>query len=380
MGKFLVVLATKTSIRFAQDRAMYEFNIGDLTISFRRIQDLRDKMVSDISHGWMIEVKPYAQNIDEATARATEVSEFFLSAFCLETGCPVYRANIILAYEITERVRRRIFRQYFRSLPLSSVPFQVPFSPFCEHTETIWGLDREYKNRIYRAIRWFRKGIIGDDPLDQFLCFWHGLESLNSPLAKRFGCEKATKKAIQTKCPHCSKKYPYTITVPAGIEALFNDMGISTGARKRINDAQNGIEHGFADLPRLYEVTLGLLPTMAKILHCGITKVLDISFNQSLADALKMVAPAKLGDLAYIEGLLEEKDLSKIGIDGYYPFFVLTDTEVAGVSAKTLDIKSTFKSRAGCHCKLYAAGLTARNVRIDIKSVRRTTTREKQKT
>jgi len=157
-------------------------------------------------------------------------------------------------------------------------------------------------------------------------------------------------------------------------------MGISTGARKRINDAQNGIEHGFADLPRLYEVTLGLLPTMAKILHCGITKVLDISFNQSLADALKMVAPAKLGDLAYIEGLLEEKDLSKIGIDGYYPFFVLTDTEVAGVSAKTLDIKSTFKSRAGCHCKLYAAGLTARNVRIDIKSVRRTTTREKQKT
>ncbi len=378
MGKFLVVLATKTSIRFAQDRATYEFNIGDLIISFRRIEDSRDKMVSEISHGWMIEVKPYAQNIDEATARAVEVSEFFLSAFCLETGCPVYRANIALAYEITERVTRRIFRQYFRSLPLSSVPFQVPFSPFSEHAETIWGLDREYKNRIHRAIRWFRKGIIGDDPLDQFLCFWHGLESLNSPLAKKFGCEKATKKSIQRKCPHCRKKYSDTITVRGGIEALFNDVGISKEARKRINDAQNGIEHGFADLPKLHAVTLGLLPTMAKILHCGITKVLDISFSQSLAEALRMVAPVKLGDLAYIEGSLEEKDLSKIGIDGYYPFFVLTGTKVAVIAAKALDVTPTFKPHVGCNYRLYAGALAAKNVKINIKFARHTKERRKK--
>ncbi|MFQ6119826.1 MAG: hypothetical protein ACE5KE_08065 [Methanosarcinales archaeon] len=226
--------------------------------------------------------------------------------------CEIYRSNSILAYDITETVENRVFRQYFRNLPYSSAPSHFTSSYFAEHAYRIYTLEAEYRNRIYRAIRWFRKGIIGDDPIDQFLFFWHGLETLNSPLAESFGCEKSIKKEIERECKVCGQKYKNTITTKGGIEALFDDCGIEETTRKKINNIRNGISHGFKNLSEIYHIAIELLPSIAEILHRGIAKVLDMSFENPPYETLKRVAPIKLGDLIYIEFFLNEQDLSKL--------------------------------------------------------------------
>lgn len=366
MNKYLVLLSTKTSLHFMPDGAIYSFNINDSDISFYRIIDSRDKIISELDHGWIIEVKLNEENIDKAIDRATELSEFFLSAFCFETGCEIYRSNIVLIYEITEVVEKRVFRQYFHNLASSSA-IQVTFPSLSEHVERIWSLETESRNRIYRAIRWFRKGIIGDDPLDQFLFFWHGLETLNSPLAKRFDCEKSIIKEIERQCKACGQKYTDIVTTKGGIEALFDDIGIEEPIRKKINKMRNGITHGFKDLSELYLIAIELLPTIAEILHCGIAKVLDISFEKPLFDNLKRVAPTKIGDCHYRECTLNEKDVSKLGIEGYYPFFTCEANTVP--IEKGFEIRSKIQPHINCEYTAYALGVSGKNVKIKIKDI-----------
>ena len=366
MNKYLVLLSTKTSLHFMPDGSIYSFSINDSDISFCRITDSRDKIISELGQGWIIEVKLHEENIDKGIDRATKLSEFFLSAFCFETGCEIYRSNIILVYEITESVEKRVFRQYFHNLASSSA-IQVTFPSLSEHVERIWGLETEYRNRIYRSIYWFRKGIVGDDPLDQFLFFWHGLETLNSPLAKRFDREKSINKEIERQCKACGQKYTDIVTTKGGIEALFDDIGIEDSIRTEINKMRNSITHGFANLSELYEIAIELLPTVAEILHCGIAKVLDISFEKPLFDNLKRVAPIKMGDLYYMECTLNEKDVSKLGIKGYYPFF--TCEANTAPNEKGFEIQSKFQPHISCTYTAYAQGVSGKNVKIKIKDI-----------
>jgi len=107
MKRYLVLLSTKTGLGFVPEMAIYRFDISDRTISFRRIEDSRDREISGHDHGWMIEVKLNSKNIDEAINSALELSEFFLSTLCLETGIEIYPSNRILAYDITETVKKK---------------------------------------------------------------------------------------------------------------------------------------------------------------------------------------------------------------------------------------------------------------------------------
>ncbi len=367
MNRYLILLSTKTNLSFMPEEVIYSFNVGDSVIAFRRFKDPSDRIISELNYGWMIEVKLNEENIDNAITRASEMSEFFLSAFCFETGCEIYRSNIILAYEITEAVEKRVFRQYFRNLSFPFSPTQVTFTSFSEHSERIWSLKMEHKDRIYRAIRWFRKGIIGDDPLDQFLFFWHGLEALNSPLAEHFGCKKSIKKEIERQCKVCGQKYIDTIMVKGGIEALLDDIGIDAAIRSKINEMRNGISHGFANLAELYGIAIELLPTMAKILHTGIAKILDVSFEKSLYENLERVAPIKLGDIYYIEVFLNEKDTSKLGLEGYYPFFTHEASMVT--KEKGFRVQSKFHPQISCSYTAYAMGVSGKKVSVEIKDI-----------
>ena len=349
------------------EAANYSFNIGDLVISFRRFKDQRDRIISELNYGWIIEVKLSAENIDDAISQASEISEFFLSAFCFESGCESYPSNIILSYEITEAVEKRIFRQYFRNLSFRSSPTQIAFSSFFEHSEKILSFKTDHKNRIYRALRWFRKGIMSDDPIDQFLFFWHGLETLNSPLAEHFECDKNITKEIERQCKKCGQKYMDHISTLGGIEALYDNIKIDRAKRTKIKDMRNGISHGFKNLSELYGDAIELLPTMAKILHIGITKILGISFEQSHYDGLERVAPIKLGELMKIDFFLNENDISKLALDDYYPFFIYEDSTISKEGG--FNVQSKCIPHVGCSYEPLVMGVFTKNSSIKIKDI-----------
>lgn len=98
------------------------------------------------------------------------MSEFFLSAFSCETAHVITKSNLLLGFDILDRIEKRVFRQYFYDNPLKIKNADVKFNPFIENSEKIWEISN-HRDRIHRAIRWFKKGINADDPLDQFLFF-----------------------------------------------------------------------------------------------------------------------------------------------------------------------------------------------------------------
>ncbi|WP_321421697.1 HEPN domain-containing protein [uncultured Methanobacterium sp.] len=325
MPKYFILFSTQNFLTIYENNA-FEINFKDMNFKFRQILGSEDKLLADSNIGWLIEVEITEIDFNNAIAKAGEVLEFLLSMCSLETGLPIQRSKIILIYDISEGIRERFFRQYLWDLPLFVKGAEVKFDSFFPNVQKIYEFIHssetlKYKHRVYRAVRWFRKGITTSDPLDQFLFFWHGLESLNSPLAEYYGKDKKIEKKMNKKCPNCGEKY--TILVDGGIESLYKDMEIANNYRKEIKDIRNGISHGFEDNFPLSERARKMLPLMAKILCKAISNITAINIGIETFENLKCVDFFKINDFLYVEGKIKEEDLSKIGIGGYYPYFEL---------------------------------------------------------
>jgi hypothetical protein len=319
MNRYLAVLSTSTYLKF-NPAEEFEFKINDIRILLRKIRNSKDELITGLKNGWLIEIELNAENIDKAITSAMDYSEFILSMCCLSTGHPTTKSNIVLTYEITDNIEERPFKQYFQKVPLDINGAAVEFYSLEENIKKFFNYSGKYIDRIGRAIKWFRKGIISDYSLDQFLFFWHGLETLNSPLAEYYGKGKSLEKEIGRKCSHCGKGC--TVIVPGGIEALYEDIGLEDSTRKKIKDVRNGISHGYMNIDQLSNLSMELLPEMAKILHYAISTLIDIDYN-SVHKNLNNLAPIKIGDLFFYQGFLIQKDISKLGQDDYYPYFEL---------------------------------------------------------
>ncbi|KYC44842.1 MAG: hypothetical protein APG12_01542 [Candidatus Methanofastidiosum methylothiophilum] len=347
MSRFLVLLAAKTIVSLPGNGRVI---VGDTEILFREISDERDRNLSGLKYGWLIDIRLNKENIDNAIIKAWEISEFFLNNLCLETGVPVHDSKVLLSYEITENTKKRIFRQYLNIDPKVS-GVEIDLRDYSNHGNKI----NEYnRKRVFRAIRSFRKGVNASDPLDQFYFFWHGLESLNPILAETYeikddkGKRKTTKlKEIGRTCEHCGKGCKTTI--PAGIEALYDDLNIDEKLRKQLADTRTGLVHGIKSIKELTNEALKLLPGISMILHHGISSVLRISFKESVYNNLQNIHPTKMGEINYIQGYLRLKDLSNIE-SGYYPYLSLksdADGEFTVVTETYCNIENVEFSTSG---------------------------------
>lgn len=325
MPEYLVLLSTKNFLNFSPDE-IFEFEFTDMAIKIRQIRDSLDKVISSLNNGCLMEVKLSEKDIDSAIEKAFEVSEFFLSIICLDTGLPSHSSKIVLAYEISENVEERIFRQYFPDIPFSIKSAEIERDGFFDNVKTIYqyvhGPEKiKYKHRVYRAMRWFRKGLSSHDPLDQFLFFWHGLETINPILAEYFNSKNVLKGKTTRKCNICGNEYEDEITLLGGIELLYDNIGLDETYKKEIKKIRNGISHGFEDIYPLSKRAYEMIPLMAQLLFYGLSKVIGVPYNLKIHENLKRVNPIKDNDFLYIEGFIIEKELSKIGENNYYPHF-----------------------------------------------------------
>lgn len=342
MSRYLVLFASENLLNLSP--AKINMNIFDASLFVRPILDNRDKKLSYLNKGWFIEVHLDEKNIDKAIKKGFEITEFFLSICCMETGFHIHTSKLILVYDITPNIEKRSFRQYFYNVPSNVLNSKIDYKNLSFHTQAICTYNTKYRSRVYRAMRWFRKGISSSDTIDQFLFFWHGLESLNSALAETYNVKKSLKKTIKRECKLCHKTYEDEITVKGGIEALYDDMNMHENDRKEINDIRMGISHGFDDIYPLSRKAYVILPVIARTLHYGIIRVIGVYYNENIWDNLGGVAPTKINEFIALNVIILERDISKIGIDDYYPHFLLNIDEdqispqsFIGCDGKTID-------------------------------------------
>ncbi|QIC48329.1 hypothetical protein GAG94_15320 [Lysinibacillus sphaericus] len=374
MNKYRLVLCTRTSFNFKQKAIEYRFVLDSIKVKIRKINCEVDRKLSGIKYGFIIEIELLAKDIKSATSQAFDISELFLSIMSIETGVESHKSTLILAYDITEGISERNFIQYFYDLPISR-PQQVDLEIYKNHLEAIISFDNNQKDRLYRSIRWLRKGINEDDPLDQFLALWQGLETLNPVLADYFNCDNAGKETVEQRCIKSGDLFYIERTTKQGLEKLVNEVKLGKQIWKNINKTRNAISHGYGKFAELYNETIRLSPHLAKLLHEGISLILGFEFDKNVIKHLDNVAPIKVGDSYIIECKLEEKDISKLASNYYYPYF-LTELKDVQEEFEVVEEKNGFRVKQdiipviGCKYTDFSFSVSGRSINIELISVK----------
>ena len=166
--KYCVVLKARSSIRL-NGRGEIKFEQGNNVILCRYMDILaKDQHGTDLHVGIQAEIELNASSLDEAVRKGGEIGDVFLTFMSFTARAGVEPLQPHLAYDITPGVADREFVQFIYNIDLPVVAKRaLEGDRFRKLLETIQ--KSEYKQRIGRAMRWYRKSLLEHDVLNKFM-------------------------------------------------------------------------------------------------------------------------------------------------------------------------------------------------------------------
>jgi len=273
MSRYLVQFTALTTLRITESA---EFGYGSTQVV------VNNDATYDYSSAWpnrlAVCVETEADTIDSAIATGKEVAELTILLLVTSTSASTDICRFDRAIDYDSGVRDRLFRQEF-PVPLScpSTRELLPekyalFHNALSNTEnTLLSANIE---RFTRSIRWYRKGLLEEDSLDQYLNYWIALEILEPLLNKKYIIPKDR---IEYPCEKCgyikvSERFSHK-----GITRLVIETGYQETISKDIRSTRDKIIHGYEPFPNLIPLVKELLPILEKIVLSGILEILGIS-------------------------------------------------------------------------------------------------------
>jgi len=316
---FIVVFTVKPGTRLPGDGEV-QLNFPEdtgrvTTVILKNLLEF-DPSGTSIPIGLKLDVKVRANNIDEAIKKAGEVADGVVSfaSICTGVGLPVVKVE--LAYDITPGTSDRDFLQFFRDVPLK------PSRRTLEPATMIDLMDRVFKvadvntrNRLSRAIRWYRKGSLATDVFEKFACYWTGLEALNPLLQAKFGISDDS-----SRCPYCKKEWISTPTVSGIRTAVQNLIAKGSEFYTRIKELRVGLIHSKSDLKMLLPEAEDLEPIVREALVRSIFFILGVSPTETI---LRDTLSAEVPIVAALEATIHGSDPSNLGPPSEHPHFEL---------------------------------------------------------
>jgi hypothetical protein len=164
-----------------------------------------------------------------------------------------------------------------------------------------------YKERVTRAMSWFRKGINEENFIDEFIAYWTGLEVISDVILKSHQLsftQKPLFKKIVTKIRKVCKMTNVSNDKWAGIRRVYENELKFTNFNQ-IKKARNGLLHGFRHLDQAFinEIQGYVEPTRKTVLAC-ISSILTLNHEtRKLIENKKMRAIRKYPWIEIIAGL-----------------------------------------------------------------------------
>lgn len=200
---------------YKNDIGQLEINLNEANgLSILRIIDHKDAIDGvPIHRGLRVTVDIIAESLDKAVEMARARVDGFMAMLTVVTNATVGEVLLKLGFETTEGATST---EYIQIEYLYNDLFKRKRA-FDNNKLNNFGekLLKVNDNRIFRTVRWYRKGLIEADPLDRFMSFWLGLENLNKKLAKLLGENTETRN-----CASCGLQYE--VHTAKGIRSLFN--------------------------------------------------------------------------------------------------------------------------------------------------------------
>jgi hypothetical protein len=310
--RFVSVFTVKPAIRLPVPRMQLNFTgMGSVVVD--RITTL-GPMGENVEIGLGFKVYVDAPSLDEALAQSAGLVGVVLNFMTLvgDMGIPLPRLE--LACDVTTGVRERDFCQDFYDL----LPFQVSRGGFDPNIllgaiEKVGTTSSESeRDRVLNAVRWYRAGILAQDPLERFIHYWIGLEYLNPILQDVLRVEDNP-----TVCPACGKRV-VTPTVSGIREFICRALGDSEGKRvyKAIHDLRIETVHGKESLGELLRVAHTYENQTAALLKQAIMFVLKM---EEWKQQPGIPGPPSLPLRVEVRTKLLDGDPEKLGPDGELP-------------------------------------------------------------
>jgi hypothetical protein len=190
LKKYRVILTAKSGARLPE-KVRLDLNFTELNSENSRVivENILEKdptgVLVPIGLRYVVEIT--ASSLDDALTKGTALSDGVTSFVSLSArlGLPVARQELI--YEITPGISDREFLQLFHDLRVDLPKKSIdPAFLITSVERAIDEKDERKRDRISRAVRWYRKGAVSTDVFDRFISYWTGLEALNPLLQDTF--------------------------------------------------------------------------------------------------------------------------------------------------------------------------------------------------
>jgi hypothetical protein len=336
MKEYVVCLSLEPAVRFQP-------NIDNIILNFEEPEKPKKIIISkiektlsgcNVQSGLHFRVFLKANNIKEAINEAKSFTDGIISFITLVTGVGLDIPIEKLAYEITKNVKERDFLQVLHD------PLHLPISRrTLDHKlltlliDKIIKLEPSLRERVGRAIQWYRMGSMASNIFDKFNCYWIGLEALNPILQEKFSVGDDP-----VKCPACGHEWIHIPTV-SGIRT-FIQTKIPEGKKlyKRFHRLRVNLMHSKRALETLYGEATSLVPKIAEVLFRAICFILEVANWEKIPyKGILEKVPLRVE----LEAILVGGEPESLGPDGQDPFF---EPKHAILTFKTFPDKVTFET------------------------------------
>ncbi len=260
----------------------YSHDLGRLSCTFALPEGgeivlmLYDHKASSEGHslhlGLMAEVDTPGQDIDTALQVAETRVHAILALAVFHSNATVRDIYLLFGYETTQEAEETEFIQ------IEYVQGELLKSRRKPDHEKLIKLTQVFNSNtdvgVAIAIRWYRKGLTEDDPFDQFLSYWAGLEYLNKSLVRLLGGKPEIRN-----CSKCGEPYP--VPGAKGIGALFAQYSVNKEQDfKRCRDMSKALRHGEIQIVEALTQVHPLAEICRKMLRRGIYLLLKLSNDE----------------------------------------------------------------------------------------------------
>ncbi len=225
----------------------------------------------DSKYGLFTDSYIKASSSDNARHLSKAYTENLVSLIDFITASSSPSSCLILLYESSENLPKRDFKQIFHKSFEERNIKEIDKKAF---RDLFLALDKNLDPRLLGALSWIRKANLQKIPIDKFISYWTGLESISSLLCDHYeipGEERVFK------CQNCERIiFPSSIK---GIRKLFlNEIKDDKQLFGKIRDTRNKIIHGLVQLDEKFIKKIEEYnPFVKKALIMGIGKLIPIS-------------------------------------------------------------------------------------------------------
>ncbi len=277
----------------------------------------------DSKYGLFTDSYIKASSSDNAEHLSKTYTENLVSLIDFITASSSPSSRLILLYESSENLLKRDFKQIFHKLLKERNIKEIDQKAF---KDLFLALDKNLDPRLFRALGWRRKANLQKIPIDKFISYWTGLESISSLLFDHY---KIPEEERAFKCKNCGQFiFPSSLK---GVKKLFlNEIKDDKQLYYKIRDTRNKIIHGLVQLDEEFIKKIEKYnPFVKKALIIGIGKLIPISdditgkiteqkhikYHERLRYVVKAKLtnffPPKIGDISKQPYFSLEKDVQK---------------------------------------------------------------------